>query len=86
MVAIENRDGDGHHWLVPADNQGLPKSAPVTLWWSRKTVLVRGQKQRSELLVIRQDSGLTDRADLITLTLGQTYDLLEALNRAIERA
>ena len=52
----------------------LPGSPSISVWWNRL---------HEEKLMIRQETE-NDRADVIELTLGQAYDLIEALNRVVE--
>lgn len=74
------RDEYGALYRVPAylppDNQKLPpkdKLPQIDVWWDRDAV-----KHDDELLMIRQENEPT-RADVITLSLGQAYDLLHAI-------
>lgn len=55
---------------------GLPG---LDLWWSRAF-----QKKAEETLVIRQEYPDRSTADVLELTLGQAYDLIDALNKAVE--
>jgi hypothetical protein len=58
----------------------LPGSASVEVWWARLF-----KDNREEKLLIRQENR-TDRADVVEVTLGQLYDLIDALNKAVEVA
>jgi hypothetical protein len=49
---------------------------PIEVWWDRDA-----KRKDDEDLLIRQDNG--DKADVITLTLGQAYDLIHALGSLI---
>ena len=51
----------------------------VDVWWSRSFA-----GKAEETLIIRQQYEDRSTADVLELTLGQTYDLIEALNRAVE--
>lgn len=57
----------------------LPGSASVEVWWSKLF------KRDQEKLLIRQENN-TDRADVVEVTLGQLFDLIDALNKAVETA
>jgi hypothetical protein len=48
------------------------------LWWAR-----RFKSRAEETLIIKQENQ-TDRSDVIELTLGQVYDMILALNKAVE--
>lgn len=47
------------------------RNPPIEIWW-----------ENAYKVCIRQDNGST--ADVITLTLGQTYDLMTAFARALD--
>lgn len=51
----------------------------VEVWWSRD-----GNKS-DETLIIRQQYADRSTADVCELTFGQVYDLIDALNQAVER-
>jgi hypothetical protein len=50
----------------------------LDVWWAR-----RFKSRAEETLIIKQEN-LSDRADVVELTLGQVYDLIDALNKAVE--
>lgn len=86
MAARAIRDEHGTLYRIPAQTkvktpggQWLPGSPSVDLWWDRDV----GPRRNDEQLLIRQTNG--DKADVITLTLAQAYDLLHALGCAIMR-
>lgn len=92
---VQSKDGDGMHYIVP-EEEGLRRneSPRVDVWWNRDppkkviTVDKVGDKHhrittRQEKLVIRQQNEEA-RADVIYLTPGQAYDLIDALCRAVE--
>lgn len=86
MVAIEHTSTGGppnHHWGVNADGDG---TSPLEVWWNRGPLKKdkKGRTTQEEMLIIRQENEDT-HADVVMLTLGQVYDLIDALNRAIER-
>jgi len=71
---IEARaDIDGYLYTALAEGE----SPKIVVWWDR------AKPGRSEGLVIRQEHGRLG-ADVIIMTLGQAYDLIDALNRAVE--
>ena len=79
------RDEHGALYIVPAyeppKNQKLPPKEPrprIDVWWDRDAI-----KRDDELLMIRQENAV-DKADVVTLTLGQAYDLLHAVACAIK--
>lgn len=51
----------------------------VTVWWSRDVA-----KKADETLIIRQEYGNRSTADVLELTLGQVYDLIDGLRKAVE--
>jgi hypothetical protein len=53
---------------------------PIDVWWSRSF----DRNHAEETLVIRQEYADRSTADVLELTLGQVYDLIDALNRAVE--
>lgn len=79
---IVKRDKNGTHYTIPADGPEYPK---ITAWWSRgERTRTKGRTQQEEYLLIRQESG-ERTADVILCSPGQTYDLIEALNLAVDR-
>jgi len=86
MPARINRDASGTSYTIEASptvkspgGTQLPGMAALVVWWAR-----RFKSRSQETLIIRQESQ-TDRADVIEITLGQVYDLIDALNKAVER-
>jgi hypothetical protein len=86
MPARINRDAQGTSYTIDASptvkspgGTQLPGMAALVVWWAR-----RFKSRSQETLIIRQESQ-TDRADVIEITLGQVYDLIDALNKAVER-
>lgn len=78
------KDTYGSLWRIAAAPPAVgPKgfkfdgTARVDVWWDRDI-----RKKHDENLIIRQDA--EDKADVITLTLGQVYALIGALNKAVE--
>jgi hypothetical protein len=74
-------DGNGHHWTIPAEHHrwGSVKTVEfpeVTVWWSREKAL------KDEWVFVRQAD--VAAADVLILTLGQVYDLIDVLNQAVE--
>jgi hypothetical protein len=80
MVASQRKDKDGHHWIVEKDGG----CTQLDVWWNRTTKRFRGQSLTAELLVIRQDREDQTGADTVCLQLGQVYDLIDALNKAVD--
>ena len=85
MAAKAERDKNGTTYIVPADRnfrtaggKSLPALPEVTVWWAR-----RWKEKREETLMIRQETK-GQMADVVELTLGQVYDLIDALNKSIE--
>lgn len=77
------RDEHGALYRVPAftpqlreNFKALPPRPAVDVWWDRDAT-----KKSLEDLIISQDNG--DKADVITITHGQAYDLIHALGWAI---
>lgn len=87
MACVVDRDQHGSLFTVPADNsvktprgktlRGVPE---ITAWWTRDF-----KARAEETLTIRQEN-LADRADVVEVTFGQLYDLIDALNKAVENA
>jgi hypothetical protein len=79
-------DAHGTSYLIPAspavkDPRGrvLRGSPAVDVWWSRDN-----KATATETMVIRQEYEDRSTADVLELTQGQVYDLIDALNRAME--
>ena len=79
---VSHKDKHGYHYSVPQEltKSGIALSPGVSIWWNRDT----HNKQKIEELILRQENGRVG-ADVIMLTLGQVYDLIDALNQAVER-
>ncbi len=80
------KDGNGNHFVVPED-LGSPR---VDVWWNRgprrrvrRKPTAKMHTAQSEELVIRQENGRVG-ADVLVITPGQAYDLIDALCRAVE--
>lgn len=58
--------------------QVRPGCPAVEVWWSRDG------KKADETLIIRQEYEDRAHAEVMELTFGQAYDLIDALNRAVE--
>jgi len=79
---IIKKDKDGYQYTVEAEANGVFPA--IEVWWMRKPrQRFEGVTNVEEHLIIRQDNG--DNADVILLTPGQTYDLIDALTRAVVR-
>jgi hypothetical protein len=48
------------------------------VWWSRNGA------NADETLIIRQEYSDRSTADVLELTFGQAYDLIDALNKAVD--
>lgn len=87
MPATIDRDPNGTTYFVAADDavknprgqrlRGVPELA---IWWARNF-----KDRADETLIIKQEN-LEDRADVVEVTFGQLYDLIDALNKAVEGA
>lgn len=85
MPAEVHKDSHGSCWKIKEDG----KAAEVIVWWDRKYRKYKTHKDFAkgapeEVLVIRQDDTDGNQADVLLLTTGQVYDLIDALNRAVE--
>jgi hypothetical protein len=79
MTVTRSRDESGGYWEIATDG-GLPA---LEAWWQRKVRAAPGGRTfKDEVLCIRQDG--EPRADVLTLTFGQVYDLIAALNQIVE--
>jgi hypothetical protein len=77
------KDKNGTYYTSPKDSEEFPE---VTAWWSRgKRVRTKGRTTMPEYLCIKQENG-EDRADVILLSPGQVYDMLDVLAHAVEHA
>lgn len=86
MTCHVERDDHGTTYTIPTAQvsrtpggkvlRGVPE---LTVWWAR-----RFKKDKAdELLLLRQENNAKS-ADVIGLTFGQVYDLIDALNKAVE--
>jgi hypothetical protein len=80
-----DRDKNGTSYTIPASETvktpggtTLPGSPELNVWWAR-----RFKTRAEETLIIKQENQ-ADRADVVELTLGQVYDMILALNKAVE--
>jgi hypothetical protein len=85
MACLVNRDAHGTSYQIPAAEiaktpgaKALPGVPLLDVWWAR-----RFKSRGDETLIIKQEN-LSDRADVVELTFGQVYDLIDALNKAVE--
>lgn len=85
MPSQSSTDAFGTTYTIPADPavrtpgaQWRPGCPAVEVWWSRN-----GAKA-DETLIIRQEYPDRSTADVLELTFGQAYDLIDALNKAVE--
>lgn len=87
MPCKVERDKHGSLFIVPADNsmktprgqqlRGIPE---LHVWWARYF-----KDRDDETLIIKQEN-LDDRSDVVEVTFGQLYDLIDALNKAVENS
>jgi hypothetical protein len=85
VPCLINRDAHGTSYNIPPSQtvktpggKQLPGTPELDVWWARRF------KSRSEETLIIKQENMTDRADVVELTLGQVYDLIAALNKAVE--
>lgn len=81
-----HRDENGTGWRVPAARAVKTKGGKtyegcqaVEVWWDRDVT-----NKSDENIILRQERGGGEPADVIQITLGQAYDLLHALGWAIK--
>ena len=86
MSCRVDRDKNGTSYTISAaattkspGGTTLPGTPELSLWWAH-----RFKTRAAESLIIKQENN-ADRADVIELTLGQVYDMIDALNKAVER-
>lgn len=61
---------------------GFLRGCPsIDVWWSRDS---NKKSTNEETLIIRQEYADRDTADVLELTFAQVYDLIDALNKAVE--
>lgn len=81
MPAECNRDSKGAYWRVPDfATKDVKKFEPipgVDVWWNRDKAY-----KSKETLVLRQD--IDGQVGVVILSFGQVYDLIDALNKAVE--
>jgi hypothetical protein len=80
-----SRDSHGTTYTIPASpivktpgGSVRPACPAVEIWWSRNG------KKADETLIIRQEYADRDTADVLEITFGQLYDLIDACNQAVE--
>ena len=85
MPAQSSTDAHGTTYTIAKEDavktpggQWRPGCPSVEVWWSRD-----GNKA-DETLIIRQEYDDRSTADVLELTFGQVYDLIDALNKAVE--
>jgi hypothetical protein len=85
MPCEATSDAHGTTFLIHAEPavrtpgaQWRPGCPAVEVWWSRN-----GAKA-DETLIIRQEYEDREHAEVMELTFGQVYDLIDGLNRAVE--
>ncbi len=87
MGTKSTRDAHGTTFTIPAaetiktpGDRYLPGLPAIDVWWSRSF-----ERRAEETLIIRQEYAERNTADVIELSFGQVYDLIDALNKAVER-
>lgn len=85
MPCSAERDAHGTTYTVPevpaVKTPGVkwrPGCPAVEVWWSRDG------KKADETIIIRQQYPDRSTADVLELSFGQLYDLIDALNKAVE--
>ena len=85
MPCHSSKDAYGTTYIIPEakavrtpGGHVRPGCPAVEVWWSRD-----GRKA-DETVIIRQHYENRSTADVLELTFGQAYDLIDALNRAVE--
>jgi hypothetical protein len=76
---IAHKDADRTYYVIPQDKLPDGVSPPVEVWW--KSEPRKPGAFDYEFLVVRQDNGKS--VDVLMLTLGQVYDMIDALNQAV---
>lgn len=77
---IIKKDRHGTHYKAPQDGIEYPE---VHAWWCREPrARSKGRTLLPEYLCIKQING--DRGDVIMLSPGQVYDMIDALTHAVE--
>jgi hypothetical protein len=83
---LTDTSGTSYH-IVEAQAKYTPRGhmlrgcPALDVWWNRDS-----KATAEETMVIRQEYADRSTADVLELTLGQAYDLIDALNKAIENA
>jgi len=85
MPSQSSTDAYGTTYIISEEDavqtpggQWRPGCPAVEVWWSRD-----GHKA-DETLIIRQEYPDRAHAEVMELTFGQVYDLIDGLNRAVE--
>jgi hypothetical protein len=97
VTCTANRDGFGTSYLIAAappaktpKGRTLRGCPALDVWWSRDSRAgpwpATSKATAEETLIIRQEYENRSTADVLELTLGQAYDLIDALNKAVEAA
>jgi hypothetical protein len=86
MACKSESDPHGTLFQVPAAQIVVTPGAKtrssfpgLDVWWSRSF-----KDKSEETLIIKQEYPDRNTADVLELTLGQTYDLIDALVKAVE--
>lgn len=85
-LATVLKDLKGNYCFVVEEERLKSRKAvspKVVCWWSREPrKVVGGATVREEHILLRQEN--EERADLLIITHGQAYDLMDALSRLVE--
>lgn len=91
MPCSSTTDAHGTTYTIPAAETlktpgrrvllGLPA---LEVWWSRNGKAADARSRADETIIIRQEYADRPTADVLELTLGQTYDLIDGLTKAVE--
>lgn len=85
MPATSSSDSYGTTYTIAEEpavktpgGQVRPGCPAIEVWWSRNG------KKADETLIVRQEYPERGTADVHEYTFGQVYDLIDALNKAVE--
>jgi hypothetical protein len=86
VACSSSKDAHGTSYTIAAaetvktpGSRFLPGCPEIIVWWSRSF-----ERLSEETLIIRQEYPDRPTADVLELTFGQAYDLIDALNKAVE--
>ena len=86
MSCSSHKDAHGTSYTIAASETVKIPAGPfrpgcpaVDVWWSRSS-----KDKSEETCIIRQEYADRATADVLELTFAQVYDLIDALNKAVE--